>query len=87
MKYIKTKLNDIKVGDTVNMAAPASNGHDFKFVDATVTSVVHTKSLFKNECVDLVFGKHRERFHATSNYLFDVKVTNELTKINLQPSP
>lgn len=78
MHYVKTKLMDIKVGDTVNTIAPDSNGHDFKFVDATVTHIGYTKSLFNHECVDLVFGSHHERFDCTSNYLFDVKVPDEL---------
>lgn len=78
MNYRKTTLNSIRVGDVINIAAEDSNGHDFKFVDAMVTQIVPTQSLFKKACLDLVFGKRRERFDNDCNYLFDVKVPDEL---------
>jgi hypothetical protein len=78
MSYIKTTLNNIQVGDVIDIAAEDSNGHDFKFVNAVVTQIVHTQSLFKKDCLELVFGTRRERFEKDCPYLFNVKALNSL---------
>jgi hypothetical protein len=67
------KLENIKVGDILNIASEESNGHDFKFVNAKVTQIINTKNLFGSSCIDLVFGNRRERFSLPCNYVFEVQ--------------
>lgn len=68
---MKTKLEDIKVGDFVNLAADDSNGHDFKFIDLRVTKLEEGKDLFGSPCITLCFGKRKEMFRLPCRYLFE----------------
>jgi len=78
MNYNKTKLEDIKPGDFVNLAAEDNDGHDFNFVDALVTKVTPSKDLFGGPSIDLFFGRRLEQYSLPCSYLFDVTV-KELT--------
>lgn len=70
---MRKKLEELVVGDRVEMAANTSNGHDFNFDLFTIKKITEARDLFGSPCLDLNFDKGRsERFNLPCQYSFDV---------------